>query len=83
MEPGVILVATLVTEPHDRQEGLPQRLDLRCRQGIDALSNSHDPPNCGAARSAYPVRRFTIVRRFGLGGAGWCGTHAARAGMFE
>jgi hypothetical protein len=47
VEPGVILVATLVTQPHHRQEGLPQRLDLRCRQGIDALSNSHGPPNCG------------------------------------
>jgi hypothetical protein len=23
VEPGVILVATLVTEPHHRQEGLP------------------------------------------------------------
>ena len=49
MEPGVILVATLVTQPHRRQEGLPQRLDLRCRQHIDALSNSHGPPNCGMA----------------------------------
>ena len=48
MEPGVILVATLVAQPHHRQEGLPQRLDLRCRQGIDALSNSHGP-SCGVS----------------------------------
>jgi hypothetical protein len=49
MEPGVVLVATLVTQPHHRQEGLPQRLDLHCRQGVDVFSNSHVPPNCGAA----------------------------------